>query len=452
MPEPESSLPTACVGRDPYSRLVLRFPPFASVLRSMPRRRRPALYYESLANLGFGSMMRVFPIALVVLETVLRADLWYQGLLASVFFGANLLSPGITWLARHVRVRWLVIVPNLLTAALLFAIAFRPASAGTFTLLICLVLGMRVVSQIGEMNMYRLSYSDSKLARAVGWTRSVAAFSGFVLTLLSWLWLDFLPDYYWGLFWCVAVATVCGCWFYRKIPVHRSNYFGNGVRRTPLRAFSEGLRIFLRDRRFRRYELAFLVVGFANQTSIFLVPNLLNLHVGASTTHISLIAIVIPSLTMILTGPRWGVYISRHTPMTARGVFSLMQIVSFTLYAWGGVNRQIWPFFIGSFIHASSIAGGNINWLTGNLFFAKPEHTALYNGIHVFLTGVRGCVAPLFARVVYEHGVIYGDLIPGGISGWGWGPRIFWLSAVLSAVGAALFFHAQSLETKEITG
>jgi hypothetical protein len=93
--------------------------------------------------------------------------------------------------------------------------------------------------------------------------------------------------------------------------VHRSNYFGNGVRRTPLRAFSEGLRIFLRDRRFRRYELAFLVVGFANQTSIFLVPNALNVHVGAGTTQISLIAIVIPSLTMILTGPLWGAYISR---------------------------------------------------------------------------------------------------------------------------------------------
>jgi hypothetical protein len=130
----------------------------------MPKRRRPALYYESLANLGFGSMMRVFPIALVVLETILRADLWYQGLLASVFFGANLLSPFSPGSARHVRVRWLVIVPNLLTAALLLGDRIRPASAGTFTLLICLVLGMRVASQIGEMNMYRLLYSDSKLA------------------------------------------------------------------------------------------------------------------------------------------------------------------------------------------------------------------------------------------------------------------------------------------------
>jgi hypothetical protein len=130
-------------------------------------------------------------------------------------------------------------------------------------------------------------------------------------------------------------------------------------------------------------------------------------------------------------------------------VFSLMQIVSFSLYAWGGMTGRVWPFFIGSFIHAGSIAGGNINWLTANSYFAKPEHTALYNGIHVFMTGVRGCIAPLLARIIYEPGIMYSDVIPGGFAGWGWGTQIFWLSAGLSAVGAAIFFYAQSRELHE---
>ncbi|HUG20078.1 MAG TPA: MFS transporter, partial [Planctomycetaceae bacterium] len=431
MSEPESRLSAPCAGRGPCSRFLLKFPPFASALRSMPPRRRAALYYESLADLGFGSLMRVFPIALVVLETILNAELWYQGLLASLFYGANLLSPIFTWSARHVRVRWLVIVPNVLIALFLLGIAVRPGSAGAFTFLVCLVLGLRVASQIGEMNMYRLIYPANKLSHAVGWTRAVAAFSGFVLTLLSWLWLELFPEYYWGLFWCVALATSWGCWFYLRIPVHRSNFFGNQPRRTPLQAFREGVKIFFKDRRFRRYELAFLIVGFANQMSIYLVPNTLNVHVGAGTTQISLIAIVIPSLTMILTGPIWGAYLSQHTPMTVRGVFSLMQIVSFSLYAWGGATGQVWPFFVGSFVHSVSIAGGNINWLTGNSFFAKPEHYALYNGIHVFLTGVRGCVAPLVARIIYEQGVLYEEMVPGGIAGWGWGTHIFWIAAGL---------------------
>lgn len=448
MSEPESKLSAPCAGRGRCSRFLLKFPPFAATLRAMPKRRRPALFYESMANLGSGSIMRVFPIALVVLETILHADLFYQGLLASVFFGANLLSPMITWSVRHIRVRWLVIVPNFLIALLLLGIAVRPGSAGVFTFLVCLILGARVAAQIGEMNMYRLLYSDRTLSRAVGWTRSVAAFSGFLLTLLSWLWLEFFPEYYWGLFWCAAAATSWGCWFYLRIPVHRTNYFGNQPRRTPLPAFVEGFKIFFKDRRFRRYELAFLIVGFANQMSIYLVPNALNVHVGAGTTQISLIAIVIPSLTMILTGPLWGAYISQRTPMTVRGVFSLMQIVTFSLYAFGGLTGQVWPFFIGSFIHAGSIAGGNINWLTGNSFFAKPEHFALYNGIHVFMTGIRGCIAPLVARIIYEQDVLFEEVIPGGVRGWGWGTQIFWLSAGLSVLGAAIFFYAQSREPK----
>lgn len=189
--------------------------------------------------------------------------------------------------------------------------------------------------------------------------------------------------------------------------------------------------------------MAFFIVGLANQMSIYLVPNVLNEYVQAGKTSISLIAIVIPSLTVILTAPLWGSYLSGRTPMLARGTFSLMQVWTFSLYAYGGLAGVVWPFYIGSFIHACSIAGGSINWLTGNLYFARPEHTALYNGIHVFMTGIRGCLAPFIARIIYVEGTT--GL---GFVGWNWGPWIFLISVVLSAIGAAMFFYSQRQEAQ----
>ena len=86
-------------------RLLIRFPPLQATLQSLPARRRPALVFETLANLGSGGVVRLFPIALVVLETILHADLKYQMAIACVFYGANLTSPVFTWLAGRVRSR-----------------------------------------------------------------------------------------------------------------------------------------------------------------------------------------------------------------------------------------------------------------------------------------------------------------------------------------------------------
>lgn len=424
-------------------RLLKRFPPLAAALESLPARRRPALLFETLANLGSGGIVRLFPIALVVLETILHADLIYQMVLASIFYGSNLTSPAFTWLSGRIRVRWLVIVPNLLMSLALFALILQPESALLFTIILSLVLGLRVSSRIGEMNMFRLIYPDRYVSQAVGWISSVAAFSGLLLTLSSWWWLELWPEYYWGLFWLAGAGLFFGAWAYSRIPTHQKNFYAQVSRIAPHTAFLKGIRRFWSDRRFFRYELAFFIVGVANQMGLYLVPNLLNQTVGTSRMQISLIAVVIPSVTIILTSPLWGRYLASRTPMLARGLFSLMQTVTFALYTYGGLTQQIWPFYIGSFVHSCSVAGGSINWLTGSFYFATPDSSALYSGIHVFLTGIRGIVAPIIARLLFITGAT-----GFGFQGLGLGPWIFLVCVMLSLLGAAIFFYAQYLESR----
>jgi hypothetical protein len=293
--------------------------------------------------------------------------------------------------------------------------------------------------------MFRLLYPDFHMSQAVGWTRSVAAFSGLLLTLLSWWWLEVWPEHYWGLF-CVAGAGMCfGAWAYAKIPTHRKNFYAQTERSAPHAAFFKGFRRFVSDRRFLRYELAFVIVGVANQMGIYLVPKVLNETVGASLTSISLIAVVIPSVTIILTAPVWGRYLAARTPMLARGLFSVMQTFTFCVYLYGGLTKQIWPFYIGSFVHACSIAGGSINWLTGSFYFATPDTSALYSGIHVFLTGIRGIAAPIIAWLLF----ISGDTGL-GFQGLGLGSWIYLLCVMLSILGAGIFFYAQYLESRSL--
>ncbi len=90
-----------------------------------------------------------------------------------------------------------------------------------------------------------------------------------------------------------------------------------------------------------------------------------------------------------------------------------------------------------------SNGGGAINWLTGSLYFAKSEHVSLYNGIHVFLTGVRGFIGPPLALLLFVEIEQIGNLT---VYGAGIGAWVFLVSAVLSALGAIVMFTQAALD------
>jgi hypothetical protein len=56
---------------------------------------------------------------------------------------------------------------------------------------------------------------------------------------------------------------------------------------------------------------------------------------------------------------------------------------------------------VGQFLVGISNGGGNLAWNLGHNDFAPPEKATTYMGVHVMLTGVRGCVAPFLGSWLY---------------------------------------------------
>jgi len=405
---------------------------FGSVLARLPARRRPALYFETLSNIGTGGYLTVFPISLVVLESLLAADLWYQMLLAMMFFGSNLLSPLVAYTGQRVSMRLLVIVPNILVAVLLLFTLAPGSGPLMFTLLVGGSFVVRVFPRVAEMNMFRVLYPASHRSMAIGWTKAVSAFSGLTITLLSWWWFAYYPDRYAWLYCLIAVQLCAAAWFYSRIPVRRRSMFLNPNPISPLRAFAVGSRAFFADRRFLGYQLGFAAAGLANHMGLYLVPKILNQDVEVSATGVAFVVAVLPTALVILSSPLWGRFLDSRTPMFGRGLFNAMQVGAFLLYGLGGLRSEFWPFVIGATLHAFSNGGGAINWLTGSLYFARSEQVALYNGIHVCLTGLRGLIGPPLALFLFV-GTQRIDRLE--FEGCGLGPLVFFVCAALSALG-----------------
>ncbi|MEO1999549.1 MAG: MFS transporter [Planctomycetaceae bacterium] len=405
---------------------------FGKVLAKFPARCRPALYFETLSNIGTGGYMTVFPISLVVLESLLAADLWYQMLLAMMFFGSNLLSPLVAYSGQRVPMRLLVIVPNILVAALLLFTLVPRSGPLLFTLLVGGSFVVRVFPRVAEMNMFRVLYPASHRSMAIGWTKAISAFSGLTITLLSWWWFAYRPDLYAWLYCLIAVQLCAAAWFYSRIPVQRHSIFLNPDPISPMRAFVAGSRVIFSDRRFLTYQMGFAAAGIANHMGLYLVPKILNEDVEVSATRVAFIVAVLPTALVIVSSPLWGRFLDSRTPMFGRGLFNTMQVAAFVLYGLGGLWSEFWPFVIGATLHAFSNGGGAINWLTGSMYFARRDQVSLYNGIHVFMTGLRGLIGPPLALFLFVGEQRINSF---HFEGCDLGPFVFFVCASLSALG-----------------
>jgi len=418
---------------------ISRLPLFRDALARMPARSRPALYFETYYNLGIGVMVALFLLSQVVLKTILDGEEHHLALLAAMFGGSSLLSPLVSYIGRTVPMRRLIIVPNMIVAALLFMTAMPWGGATLFTLTVGGAYIFRVFPRVAEMNMFRVLYPPTHRGAAVGWVKAIASTAGLTITVLGYWWFGFQPSAYWALYAVVGFTLLFSTMSYAKIPISRKNVFAREEKVHPYRAFMNGLKIFLADKRFFLFQCGFALAGTANHMAIVYVPEVLKEEIHASPQAIGLICAVIPAILMTASSPFWGRYLDTTNPMTGRAVFNLMQGIAFGFHAYGGFSHQVWPFVVGAIIHSIANGGSTINWLTGSLYFAKTENISLYNALHVGLTGVRGFLAPLIGLyLISDNALVLG---PGLVlKGLNLGSGLFWVATVLSLTGAAVMF------------
>lgn len=466
------------------SRVGDRFVALGWVRNRIPPRYRPALFLDSVYNFGTGAFVSLFLLSNVVLKTLLNGTDQHMTALAAMFGGSSLLSPLVAASGRRLRAKSLVIIPNALVAVLLLCTVLAPAvltspvdseaaatgstdvkddvdggtdssrnswpgfwpitnwSATLFTAIVGGSFIIRVFPRVSEMNMYRIVYPDTHRGAAVGWLKALAWISGLGVTLLGYFWIYEFPVLYSAVFILVALMLAIASAFFARIPVSRRNVIdqratsNNAQPHGLLKGFTEGCRVFFSDRRFIAYQFGFALAGFANHMALVFVTVVLKERVipdwnsQSSFALVGFVTAVLPSLLMTVSAPLWGRYLDTINPMSARGLFNTIQVCAYAMHGYGAMTLQIWPFIVGTSLHAIGNGGGTINWLTGSLYFARPEHVSLYNSIHVGLTGIRGMIAPVVGLIIYRE---YGST------------EIFAVATVLSIMGAvAMFLQGRS--------
>ncbi len=193
---------------------------------------------------------------------------------------------------------------------------------------------------------------------------------------------------YWILLLAFAFAAAMGGFWMKKCPSQPLHETGSG---NPL----HGMRHVRTDKVFRWLLSSWMLMGFGNLLMLPLRVEFLanpRYQIALSPALIALVVSMIPNVTNLLFARLWGRLFDQMNFFLLRIIlngFFVAAISSFFLF--GGMNG----FILGGFFFGMATSGGNVAWSLWVTKVAKPELVADYMGVHSFLTGVRGLLAPL---------------------------------------------------------
>ncbi|HEV2292791.1 MAG TPA: hypothetical protein VGR35_02995 [Tepidisphaeraceae bacterium] len=147
----------------------------------------------------------------------------------------------------------------------------------------------------------------------------------------------------------------------------------------------------------------------------------------------TMIVQIIPMVVMMLATQAWAPMFDRMHISTFRTYQGFVSVGAIgTLWAGAMIGRSDVMTGLGVVAFAQVLVGvsngaGNLAWNLGHNDFCPADKAGTYMGVHVMLTGLRGCLAPFFGSWLY--------LLPGV------GRHVFGLSTLVCIAATLGFLH-----------
>ncbi|MDO8630716.1 MAG: hypothetical protein Q7R41_09500 [Phycisphaerales bacterium] len=181
---------------------------------------------------------------------------------------------------------------------------------------------------------------------------------------------------------------------------------------SPGHAFGQMWRVLRDDRRFARYCVAQSLHGAANLMTIAIIVEVISRDLALGEQWgfwiSSGLITALPVLSLLGSLERWGAMFDSLGVLRFRVVNVICWTVSLALGLAGTtlttagaegdptyLVAAVAMFGLRGVVNGVAQGGGALAWNLGHLHFATAENAEVYMGVHVFLAGVRGLIAPL---------------------------------------------------------
>jgi hypothetical protein len=436
---------------------------------SLSPRNQPWMTRQSFAHERVAST--AFPVAIAMVEGgvmgVLAQKAFDVGpnqlaaIMAAPMF-ANLTSFFWARLARGKRKVKSIARLQVLAALCVGSVALLPTTPPGATLLTALVILARcMVAGIVTLrsNVWRMNYPRAVRGQVTGRLAQLQMLVVTATPLLGYPLLDWNADLFRVLYPAAMLIAMIGAGAFSKVRLRGERSLLNFERRPAARPRPHGeagpiyeydpeaetageitvIDVLKRDWRFRRYMIWMFLAGMANMSGeVALVYYVAQFTDGLSFEYLIsiLLTTAVPMSLALVTLPIWAklldrIHIARFR-VRQSGFWIGCQLGHFL----GALTGSLALLLLPRVLQGIARGGGMLAWNLGHNDFADRRLVALYMGIHVTMTGLRGAMVPFIAMALLRG---WSPLaLPGlnaAVPGFeGLGPGVFLFSLTCAAV------------------
>lgn len=294
-------------------------------------------------------------------------------------------------------------------------------------------------------SVWRMNFSRDVRARI---TSRLMTASALVMGLASALIGFWLNDYPLAFRWIYPLAALIGlltAWVYRRTRIRGSRQLLQDEQQSKslnTGRFTAMLAILRRDRDFRNYMLAMMLFGSGNLMLMAPLIVVINEHFDFPRLQQVMITSSIPLVMVAISITFWAKLLDSRHILAYRARHSWSFVLALACFAWAAISSNTVGFWLGSVLLGIAYGGAVLGWNLGHNDFSDDQDSALYMGIHVTLTGIRGLFMPTVGVLVYQALNTINPAL---------GPRALLLPFALVVSGAILFVvlaHRESIQTQ----
>ena len=337
----------------------------------------------------------------------LHAAAWQITALTMLWPISNMLAVFINhWLDSRGRYDRAVLIFGVLSR-LPVALMFFSSNVNLMLLLLLFFFASNSVILPAQNSIMKKRYSQSNRARLFGWWTSAFTLFSLPMAMLAGAFLDMDFQYYRILFLVEALFGAGQAVFLSRMARGMEAGVANkSTGRGSIHFFRSLWAIFKNDRDFAWFEIYFFIYGIAFLMILPVIPFFAIDRLGLDYEQYALAKGVIGQIGVLILSPFLGVRLEKLHPFRFTGIVCLLLTFYPLSMAFGNwiPDMGIVFFYIAYAIFALGMAGVRMSWNISSLHFAPPGQEATYQGLHITMTALRACFAPILGSVLLHFG------------------------------------------------
>jgi MFS family permease len=409
-----------------------------------------------------------FPFALTLVEGSVVGVLAQKAFaVGPLLFAAIMASPmfanvtSFIW-AHLARGRGKVRFINVLQVAVLLCIAsialLPTAGVGPVLLTALIILSRCLLAGIvtTRSTIWRMNYPRAVRGRVTGRLVIINSLLMAIVPAIGYTLLDVNPNAFRIVYPAAVVVSLLGVWSFSKVRLRGERELlkyeaapsarpqphgetGSIYEYAPDAETTTAWQVLRRDRLFRGYMIGQFILGFGSMSAeVVVIYMIAKMTSGMSLEYLVsiLLSTVIPMLITTLTLPLWAKMFDGMHVIRFRISGGWLWMVAQLCYFMGAMTGTLIWLVVARFVVGVARSAGMLAWNLGHNDFASRRMVAVYMGIHVTLTGVRGAIAPFMGMLLY---VGWSQSPVGSLPAIGAG--VFLVSVILTAVSQIIFWR-----------